>query len=244
MTAPSHPSRAGDIGARLRVLVAPDGAVAATALTVFQYFLVSVSFIGCLGPAVAFTLLVGWQPTHLALWLGAASLLPLTPATYALLRGSRRLLSERSEAQAGRVFWSSFVDGCRSLAWAAGMFTALLLLLAYDLALFGGSDAMLLFVAAVGAFAVVLLIATCAVAAADPERRPIDTITRAVRAVGRRPHVGLSWLLLIGLGGVAASLPVVGAGVVLFLPAVVGVLIHICNDALRLPLIDETRPSS
>jgi hypothetical protein len=229
------------LGARVRLLLALDGPLATTMLTVFQYFVVSISFIGCLVPAAAFTLLVGWQPTHLALWLGALSLLPLAPATYALLRSSRRLLAERADAHAGRVFWMSFLSGCRTLAWAALGTSAIVLVLTYDLALFGSSDAMLLFVAAAGAVVTALLIAVCAVAAARRSHRPVETLTLAVRAISRRPHVALSWLLLIVVGVAAASLPLLGAPVALFLPALLGVGIHICNDALRLPVNDETR---
>ena len=163
MTAAPTPSRRTAVAGRVRALVAVDGRVAATLLSVFQYFVVSVSFLACLVPVVAFTLAVGWQPTHLALWLGAASLLPVAPAVYALLRSTRRLISEAADAGAGRVFWASFVNGCRTLAWAAAGASALVLVLGYDLALFGGSDAMLLFVAAVMMLLLVLLIAVCVV---------------------------------------------------------------------------------
>lgn len=241
--APAPPRRAG-AAARVRALVAVDGRVAITMLTVFQYFVVSVSFLACLVPVVAFTLAVGWQPTHLALWLGAASLLPVAPAVYAVLRSTRRLISEGADAGAGRVFWASFVNGCRTLAWAAAGASALVLLLGYDLALFGGSDAMLLFAAAAMMALLVLVVAVCVVAAADAANRPVETLTLAVRAVVRRPHIALSWLLLVVVGVGAAALPLIGAPLALFLPALLGSAIHICNDALRLPVTDETRPTS
>lgn len=243
MTAPTS-SRPTGVGSRVRALLALDGRVATTMLVVFQYFVVSASFLACLVPAVAFALLIGWQPTHLALWLGAASLLPLAPAISALLRSTRRLLDERAEARAGRLFWAAFANGCRTLAWAALGTSAIVLLLAYDLALFGGSDVMLLFVAAAAAVLVALLIAVCAVAAAHTSQRPVQILTIAVRAVARRPHIALSWLLLIVLGAGIATLPLIGAPVALFLPALLGAAIHICNDALRLPLNDETRSTS
>jgi len=66
-------------------------------------------------------------------------------------------------------------------------------------------------------------------------------VTAAVRAIVRRPHIALSWLLLIGVGLAATALPLIGPAIALFLPAAVGAGIHICNDALRLPLNDETR---
>ncbi|MDR7185033.1 hypothetical protein J2X85_002067 [Microbacterium trichothecenolyticum] len=241
MTVSNTSSRTAGVGARVRAILALDGPVAGTALTVFQYFVVSVSFLACLGPALAFAALVGWQPTHLAIWLGAASLLPLVPATYALLRSTRRLLAERGEARAGRLFWRSFASGCRHLAWAAIAASAVVLLLAYDFALFGGSDAMLLFVAASGAASLAFFIAVSLAAEAKDEHAAVALATAAAKVIARHPHIVLSWLLLTGLGVAALALPVVGPPLALFLPALLGVGIHICNDALRLPLIDETR---
>ncbi|MCP2638148.1 hypothetical protein K0817_016465 [Microbacterium sp. HD4P20] len=233
MTAAPTPSRpAGTIG-RLRSALALDGPVARLMLTVFQHFVVSVSFAGCLVPAVAFSLLVGWQPTHLSLWLGALSLLPVVPAIYALLRGSRYLLDEQADAGAGREFWRSFAGGTRVLAWAAIAFSALVLVLGYDLALFGGSDAMLLFAAAAMAVILMLAIAVCVAAAARDGASPVELLTMAAKAIARRPHVALSWLLMLGIGVALAALPVIGAPFALFLPALLGVGIHICNDALR-----------
>lgn len=242
MTVSNTSSRTAGVAARMRAILALDGPVAGTALAIFQYFVVSVSFLGCLGPALVFTALVGWQSTHLAIWLGAAALLPLAPATYALLRSTRRLLAERGEARAGRLFWSSFASGCRTLAWVAIAASAVVLLLAYDFALFGRSDAMLLFVAASGAVSLAFFIAVSVLAAAAKDvPGAVALATAAATVIGRRPHVVLSWLLLTGSGAAALALPVVGPPLALFLPALLGVGIHICNDALRLPLIDETR---
>lgn len=247
MSAAPTTSQRGGAAARVRALLALDGALAGTVLAVFRAFVVSVSFIGCLVPVLAFTALVGWQATHLAVWLGAAALLPLAPATYALLRGVRTVLAERGDARAGREFWTSFARGCRDLWWAALGLSAILVVLQYDLALFGGADAVVLLAAVAAAVAVVLLIGVCVVAAAQPmgtERTlpgAVETVTAAVRVIVRRPHIALSWLLLIGLGLAATALPLLGPAIALFLPAAIGAGIHICNDALRLPLNDETR---
>jgi hypothetical protein len=240
MTAQTPPKPVSALG-RLRGLAALEGPLATAVLTVFQYFLVSVSFWGCLVPTFAFLALVGWQPTHVALWLGALSLLPVVPAVYALIRSSRRLLAERAEARAGRLFWASFVRACRTLAWAALAVVVVTLLLAYDVALFGPSDAMLLFAVGAAALVLVLMVGICTVAASRSVHPPLDVATAAVKAIARRPHVALSWLLLVGLGMGAMTLPVVGSALAMFLPALLGVGIHICNDALRLPLNDETR---
>jgi hypothetical protein len=247
MSAAPTTSQRGGAVARVRALLALDGSLAATVLAVFRSFVLSVSFIGCLVPLLAFTALVGWQATHLAVWLGAAALLPLAPATYALLRGARSLLAERGDAPVGREFWTSFARGCRDLWWAALGLAGVVVVLQYDLALFGGADAVVLLAALAAALAVVLLIGVCVVAAAQstvtPEGvpGPLETVTSAVRAIARRPHIALSWLLLIGLALAATALPLVGSAIALFLPAAVGAGIHICNDALRLPLNDETR---
>jgi hypothetical protein len=242
MTASTAPSPRGS-GARVRALLALDGPIATLLLTTFQFFLVSVSFVGCLVPALLFTALVGWQSTHLAVWLGALSLLPLAPAVYALLRSARRLLIDRSDAHAAREFWISFAHGCRTLAWAAIAVCVLAVLLGYDLALFGASGAMALLIACAAAASAALLIAVCAVAAARDDHHAVELLTAAVKAIARRPHVALSWLLLTVIGVVALAVPVIGPPLALFLPALLGVGIHICNDALRLSLNDETRPT-
>ncbi|GAA5200572.1 hypothetical protein [Microbacterium jejuense] len=234
-------ARPAGVLARARALLALDGPLAGTVLAVFRYFTVSVSFLACLVPLLAFTALVGWQATHVAVWLGAASLLPVAPATFALLRSSRLLLVERGDAAAGRAFWSAFAYGCRHLWWAAVTTSAVALVLAYDLALFGGSDAVVLLVAAGAALAVALLVGVCVVAAADGPHGAIETVTAAVKAVVRRPHIALSWLLLIAAGLAATAIPLLGPTLALFLPALIGAGIHICNDALRLALTDETR---
>jgi|GEM_PF-1305884 len=267
--------------ARARAMIALDGALAATVLAVFGYFTVSVSFLGCLVPLFAFTTLVGWQATHLAVWLGAASLLPIAPAVYALLRATRLLLAERGEARAARESWTAFAEGCRHLWWAAVGVSAVALILGYDLALFGGADAVLLLAAVGAALAVALLIGVCVVRGsvstvnagvssagdgAPSAGRPVagfrslsergtsetkrlertsyagalDTLTAAAKAIARRPHIALSWLLLIGLGLAATAIPLLGPALALFLPALLGAGIHICNDALRLTRPDET----
>ena len=226
---------------RIRALLALDGPVAMTSLAVFQYFVLSVSFLAAAAlPAVAFQLLIGWQGTHLALWLGAVSTLPVAPATYALLRGARSTLTHKAEAHAVRTFWRAFADGCRTLWWAALAAAGIVLTLGYDIALYDASGAVLLFAAAAAAVAAVLLVAVSLVAASAPQARATAMVIVAARRICRRPHVALAWLLLIGLGVAATALPLVGPAVALFLPALVGVGIHICNDALRFHPHDET----
>jgi hypothetical protein len=242
MSATPASVRPAGVFARARALIALDGPLAATVLAVFGYFTVSVSYLGCLVPALVFTTLVGWQATHLAVWLGAASLLPIAPATYALLRSTRLLLAERGEARAARAFWTAFATGCRRLWWAGIGLAALAALLQYDLALFGGSDAVVLLVGGAAALAVALLIGVCVISASPPagDTGAVETLTATVKAVARHPHIALSWLLLIGLGLAATAIPLLGPTLALFLPALIGAGIHICNDALRLIRTDET----
>jgi hypothetical protein len=66
-------------------LLGYDGVIATLLLGAFQFFLVSLWFIACMTPVLAFQALVGWQSTHLALWLGAASLSTAAPALQALV---------------------------------------------------------------------------------------------------------------------------------------------------------------
>ncbi len=244
MSAAPASARAAGVLARARALIALDGPLAATVLAVFGYFTVSVSYLGCLVPVLAFTTLVGWQATHLAVWLGAASLLPIAPATYALLHSTRLLLAERGEARAGRAFWTAFATGCRRLWWAAIALAGAAVLLGYDLALFGGADAVVLMVVGATALGVVLLVGVCVVSASASapagDTGAVETLTATVKAVARHPHIALSWLLLIGLGLAATAIPLLGPTLALFLPALIGAGIHICNDALRLIRTDET----
>ncbi len=224
---------------RVTALLAYDGPIATALLRVFQFFLVGMSFLACLAPVLLFDALVGWQPTHLALWLGAASLLPVAPAVLGALSAARRVLLVPGETGPARTFWRSFARGLRSLWWLAAAVSAAVLVIGYDLALLGDSDTVLL-VATIGlALLLVLVVGSSSVAEARDISRPRALIVAAIRAIIARPHVALSWVVLVAAGVGASMLPVIGGTVALFAPALVACAIVICNRALNFVADDK-----
>jgi hypothetical protein len=213
---------------RLGLLLGYDGEISTLLLGAFQYFLVSVSFIACLLPALAFQALVGWQGTHLALWLGSASLLTVMPGLQALVVASARLLD--GEVRPVRAFWSGFADAART-RWAMSLLlSGAALVLGYDVALLGADAAVLL-----GAVAIAAVVAGILLAAAflsDSTLHAAALLVAAARIVMLRPHLALVWLMLAALAVLATTIPVVGAVAWLSAPALAAVAAQICNRAL------------
>lgn len=226
---------------RMQRLLGYDGPVATMLLATFQYFTVSVSFVACLAPLLAFQALVGWQPTHLAIGLGALSLLPVFPAVHGLLLAAEVLRAEGASGRAGRRFWAGFTSAFRTMTWAAVGIVATALLIGYDLALFGHEDIVFLMALGASAVAVILAIATSSVAALRERMSPIALLTAAVGGIARRPHIALAWLLLLSLAGAATMLPVVGAVAWVFAPAAAAVAVRICNRSLGFDRVVATR---
>ncbi|MFE5409454.1 hypothetical protein [Microbacterium sp. NPDC056569] len=225
---------------RMQRLLGYDGPVATMLLATFQYFTVSVSFVACLAPVLAFQALVGWQPTHLAIGLGALSLLPVFPAVHGLLLAAEVLRAEGASGRAGRRFWAGFASAFRTMTWAAVGVVVAALLIGYDLALFGHEDIVFLMAVGTAAVAVILAIAISSVALRE-RVSPIALLTAAVGGIARRPHVALAWLLLVSLAGAATMLPVVGAVAWVFAPAAAAVAVRICNRALGFDRVVATR---
>ena len=224
---------------RIGRLLGYDGAVATLLLAVFEYFLLSVSFVACLAPVLVFQALVGWQLTHLALWLGAVSLLPLAPALQALVIAADRLRIQGASARAGRVFWRAFADAVRT-RWASALAVVVgVLVLGYDIALLGADAEVLLGGAVLAAVAGVLLLSSIFLVAAGSELRGIALVVAAGRAALLRPHLALVWLLLAGIAVFATTLPVVGAVAWFSAPALAAVGAVICNRTLGLASAHE-----
>jgi hypothetical protein len=228
------------VAPRAERLLGYDGPVAAMLLGAFQYFTVSVSFVACLMPVLVFQALVGWQATHLAIWLGALSLLPVYPALHGLLQASEALRAEGASARGGRLFWSQFAIAVRTQAWAAVAVAAVALLIGYDLALMGSSDVVFLIAVTAIVLMIVLAVAVSTVASRR-SGRPIALLTLAATAVVKRPHVALAWLMLAGVAVAATALPIVGAVAWCFAPAGAAVSARICNRALGFDAIMEGR---
>ena len=232
MTTHSASRKSARAHGRIASVLAYDGAVATTLLKAFQFFVLSVSFVAGIAPAIVFSLLVGWQNTHLAIWLGAASVLTIVPAAYGALAAAQRELLVPGGSRAGREFWHSFAFAFRRLWWLAASAVALTLVLAYDFAITGGDDAALLAMAAAAIAAALLTVGACCVAIDTGCTSAVDLIVSTVRSIARRPHIALSWGMLIALGMVSITIPVIGTAATLFAPAVVAAAIVICNTTL------------
>ncbi|MBS1907790.1 MAG: hypothetical protein JST33_14770 [Actinobacteria bacterium] len=207
-----------------------DGIIAALLLGAFGWFRVSVSFLVALIPLVVFQALVGWQLTHLALWLGAAALLPAYPALEALLTAGAVLLD--GGPRPGRAFWVALGRSVRRRWWAAIVPSAAALLLGYDLAVLGAGALALLAGAVASALVFVLAIGLACRSSADEDRQALALVADAVRRIAVRPHIPLTWLLLAAVIVLASSLPVLGALGWMFGPAAFAVTVQICNRGL------------
>ncbi|GAA4491892.1 hypothetical protein [Microbacterium panaciterrae] len=227
----TSPRRTPRVGGRLERALGYDGVIARLLLGAFDWFTVSASFLAALVPLVTFTTLVGWQLTHLALWLGALTLLPLYSALEALLAAGAVLLE--GSVRPGRAYWVAFAKATRRRWWAGLIPSAAVLLLGYDLAIVGtGAGALLAgsVVLVVGGILAIALASTAPVGEAGAH--PLAQVAEAAYRIVRRPHVALTWPLLAGAILVASSLPVVGGMLWLFGPALFGVAAQVCNRAL------------
>lgn len=213
---------------RLGRLLGYDGVIATLLLGAFRYFLVSLSFVACLAPVLAFQALVGWQATHIALWLGAAAVLPIAPALHGLIRAAAALLD--AETHAARTFWRGVADAVRHRWGSALALSATVLVLGYDVALLG-ADAGVLLGAAAAAAVVVAIVVAGAFLSESPLRGAAYALA-AARIVMSRPHLALVWLLLAALAALGTSLPVVGAVAWMSMPALVAVAATICARTL------------
>lgn len=217
---------------RTAAVLSYDGVISTILLRIFAFFVTSVSFFACAVPAVVFQVVVGWQPTHVAVWLGAVSLLPLVPAMFASLTVADRVLLTGDRRDAGRVFWDSFGRGVRSMWKVTLAVGGLIVLLGYDLALYGDDDRALLLGSLGLAVLFVAVLAMCSSLVARPRESEWVLVVDSLRAMAVRPHVGLCWILLTAVAVAAATLPVVGAAVALSAPALVACAIVVCNRAL------------
>lgn len=212
------------LATRARSLVAYDGALSQLLVTILHVFVLSASFLAATSPVALFVLLVGWQPTHLAIALFAVSTLTVAPAAAGALAAADRILDERADARPGRAFWRAFAGSARA-RWQLALATAAITwILGYDVALFSGIDGVLL-VAVAGA----ALLAAALIAIGSSPRA---SLSGALRAAAARPHLALAWLLLSAIGAALCLIPVVGTSLVLFMPALTALAIQICNRTL------------
>ena len=114
-------------------------------------FVTSVLFGATAVPYGVFAALVGWQPTHLAVWLGVATLLPLGPSLHGLLATAEAVLAEDAPSAAARTFVAAWWLSARELWWFWLGASALLVAMAYRLSLAWSSDPAVASVSVVGA---------------------------------------------------------------------------------------------
>ncbi|MGX9901445.1 hypothetical protein ACW0JT_18950 [Arthrobacter sp. SA17] len=221
-----------------------DGRLGTGLLSIFQFFAVSVQAISCAVPAMAFQALVGWQPTHLAVWIGTVSLVPMGPAIYATLSSMRDYQAARSyPGQPISRFWSAWKFGARRLAWWWSSLMAITILLAYDFALYAPSVPLLIGSATMAAASLVVTLELCIAVQRGDHDRPAAALTRAIRAVLRRPHIALGWVGVCVFGVVAMTLPIIGPSITLFVPAVCAWVVLILDEAFgRYAEPKRTRP--
>ncbi|MET7337693.1 hypothetical protein [Nonomuraea sp. NPDC005650] len=206
-----------------------DGPVARTALVTWHVFVASACFLGCCAPYFLFERLIGWQPSHGALWLGALSLMPVGPALRGLLATMHAMVGEGGYPGrpvgrfAGAIRQSS--RGLRVLWWSL---PALALLLAYDLALYGATNpAVPVLAVTVGTLLGLILIGATV---ADTRHCGLAvTLHMVLRSAARRPHIPLAWLFLLLAAVLVTDLPLVGPSLLLFVPAAWAAAVDVVN---------------
>jgi len=219
-----------------------DGPVARTALLCWYAFVVSVCFLLAFVPYLLFERLVGWQPSHLAVWLGALSLAPAGPALCGLLGSMRVLVGDRDyPGNPVRQFVAAIRAGSprlRRLWWAV---PPAALLLGYDAVLYGDAvPAAPALVALAGVLATVLLVGMTVVGSGGT-----DGLRSAAHATLssflRRPLIPLAWLTLLAGAVLVTRLPVVGPSLLLFVPAGWAAAVDVVNRSWGFP--SRSRPA-
>lgn len=206
-------------GARVASAVAYDAPLSRALLFVWHHFAVSAQFIACLVPALAFTALVGWQPTHLAIVLGVVSLAPAGPGLAALAAVSDARLDARADVRPGRGFWTAYARAARELWWWWLAATGVALILAYDLALFGASDTVLVGVVLAATLLVVFSIGLSDGIRRGASRRPVAALAAAGTALVRRPVTTVTRFFLVWAVVAAPAIPLIGWSLLLFTPS-------------------------
>jgi hypothetical protein len=202
-----------------RGLFAYDGRLARVLLAVFQCFAISALFLLTALPAIVVDQASG-RISHAAIWLGVLAALPIGPGAYAVLAGMRGFIAEHGyQGRLFKRFWSDFATGTARLRWLWAGAAAMELLLAYNAALYGDGDGAFLAVTAGGVLVAAAVVAVCCVALQGASGRPLEVLTLALHAAAARPLAPLAWLAVLAAALVATQLPVFGANLALFLPA-------------------------
>ncbi|HEY1093717.1 MAG TPA: hypothetical protein VGE61_03380 [Glycomyces sp.] len=213
-------------------LFAYDGRLSRVLLAAFQFFAVSALFLLTALPAIVVDQASG-RASHAAIWLGVIAALPIGPGVYAVLAGMQGFIEEGGyQGALFRRFWRAFATGAVRLRWLWTGMAAIELLLAYNAALYGSGDGAFLAVTAGGAVVALAAVAVCCVVLQGISGRPLEVLTIAVHAAAARPLAPLAWLAVLAAALAATQLPVFGANLALFLPALAAWAILTANHRL------------
>lgn len=105
------------------------------------------------------------------------------------------------------------------------------MLISYDAALLPDDTAMTVIMVATALGTAMLVTALCIEHAMRPGREGLAQLASALRALGQRPHVVLTGLILVASPALFWMLPVIGPTSVLFTPALAGIAAHVCSRA-------------
>lgn len=211
-----------------------DGRLATALLKLFHFFIVSTQLVCAAVPAMLFQALVGWQSTHLALLLGVASLLPIGPAIFAALASMADYLAAGGYPGCPLPrFWSAWANGVRRLYWWWLLASALILMLAYDLSLFGLNISVVSVTILVSSLLIVFTLGISLNVLQGRKERNMTLLIAVMLDLLRRPHVAVGWLGAVIACGIAMALPVVGPNAAMVLPAVCAWTILILNGAYK-----------
>lgn len=213
----------------MRSFLHPEGHLARALVAVWNVFLVSALSVCSAVPFAVFQAGLRTPLGHADVWIGALLLLPVGPAVHAAVLGAAAILDEHgSPAHPVRGWLRSYAASVRRLRamWVGA--AAVLVLVGYDLALFGSAgsatgDAVLLLALLAASALLVVVVAT---AGAGPE----DAMASVAHAIVR-PHVWLAWLLVAALAVAAALVPVAGPSLVLFTPGLAALVIVVVARA-------------
>lgn len=223
-------------GQAVRRFVAYDSPVSQTVLTVWGVFVTAVCAWLLLLPQLAFELLVGWQSTHLAIWLGVASLVTVGPMLRGLMTASTDILAEKGyPSHLARGFFSSIRNAPRALWMLWALAFPVGLFVAYDVALAGGSVSRMVPAIVLGVL-LALLLTAAGVLAQDGrhgDQGLIGLVTASLMAMVRRIWLPLTWLFLLAVCLLLTRIPLIGPTVALFVPALWGLGVALVNGMWR-----------
>src|SRR5699024_9524487 len=178
----------------------------------------SISSLLATAPLIVFELLVGWQPTHLAIALFSLSLACGVPALGGRLAGSAEILDHGSDGQGLRACWRG-ARGAAAGLWAAVVFVpAMGVLISSAAVLLPDDTAMTVIMVATALGTAMLVTALCIERAMRPGREGLAQLASALRGLGQRPHVVLIGLILVASPALFWMLPVIAPTSVPFTP--------------------------